>query len=88
MPAYAVESIRPGGKIEVVSGRDRRRRVTIERGATHSPRGPLLQVRGLPFSMNSTLVNQFAGRWDPVARCWSLPMSRGIALRAYLYDNF
>lgn len=88
MLAYAIESVRPGGKIEVVSGRNRRRRATIERGATNSPRGPLLQVRGLPFSMNAILVNQFAGRWDPVAHCWSLPTSRGIALRAYLHDNF
>jgi len=83
---YATEVALPDGRIEIISGRSRRK-VLIEPGSSHSPRGPLLQVSGHPFAMNGTLNAHFGGRWDPVTRTWMVPASKGIALRAYLAEH-
>jgi len=85
-PRYATELALPDGRIEVISRRSRRR-VLIEPGSSQSPRGPLLQVSGHPFAMNGTLNARFGGCWDPVTRTWMVPVSKGIALRAYLAEH-
>lgn len=84
---HATEVALPDGRIEITSGRSRRR-VIIEQGSSDSPQGRLVRVVGLPFDMNIVLKTQYAGRWDPVTRSWTLPASKGIALRAYLHDHF
>jgi len=84
---YAVEHHLPGGRIEVTSGRSRRK-LLIEPGTTRSLQGALLHLSGLPRAMNATINKMFSGRWDPVTRTWTVPKSKGVALRAYLAEHF
>jgi len=84
---YAVEHHLPGGRIEVTSGRSRRE-LLIEPGTTRSLQGALLHLSGLPRAMNATINKMFSGRWDPVTRTWTVPKSKGVALRAYLAEHF
>ncbi|RYG75283.1 MAG: hypothetical protein EON59_18385 [Alphaproteobacteria bacterium] len=84
---FAQESFHPDGRIEIVSRRSRRK-LLIELGTTRSLQGALLHLSGLPRSMNITINQMFSGRWDPVTRTWTVPKSKGIALRAYLAEHF
>ena len=84
---FAQESFYPGGRIEIVSRRSRRK-LLIEPGSTASKQGALLHLIGLPRAMNATINAMFAGRWDSVTRTWTVPLSKGVALRAYLAEHF
>ncbi len=84
---YAVERYLPGGRIEVTSARSRRK-LLIEPGTTRSLQGALLHISGLPRAMNATINRMFAGRWDPVTRTCTVPLSKGVALRSYLAEHF
>lgn len=84
---YATEKLLPGGRIEINSSCSHRRKIIIEPAFSNSPFGALLRVRGASFSMNSTL-KQYGGNWDPITRSWTVPAAKGIALRAYLCENF
>lgn len=83
----AQESFHRGGRIEIASRRSRRT-LLIEPGTTRSLQGPLLHLSGLPRAMNATINRMFSGRWDPVTRTWTVPLSKGVALRAYLAEHF
>lgn len=87
VPGHATEVALPDGRIEISSGRSRRK-ILIEPGTSNSPRGRLLRVSGHPFSMNSTLNTRFGARWDPATRTWTVSASQGLALRAYLFEHF
>ncbi|HWT19435.1 MAG TPA: hypothetical protein VN280_11005 [Variovorax sp.] len=82
---YATETALPDGRIEI-SGARSRRKVLIEPGSTNAWRGPLLRVSGHSRAMNATINKRFAGQWDPITRTWTVPASKGIALRAYLAE--
>ncbi|MEJ1165561.1 hypothetical protein V9K97_17770 [Variovorax sp. CCNWLW186] len=84
---YAVEHHLPGGRIEVASARSRRK-LLIEPGSAVSLQGALLHLVGLPRAMNATINRMFCGRWDPATRTWTVPKSKGVALRAYLAEHF
>lgn len=84
---FATEQLLPSGRIEIISHRSRRK-VLIEPGTTRSARGPLLQVSGHPREMNAPINRLFDGRWDPITRTWAVPVSKGLALRAYLFEHF
>lgn len=83
----AHESFLPCGRIEIVSRRSRRK-LLIEPGSTASVQGALLHLNGLPRAMNPTITRMFRGRWDPMTRTWTVPLSKGVALRAYLAEHF
>lgn len=84
---YAHESFLPGGRIEILSRRSRRK-LLIEPGSTASVQGALLHLNGLPRAMNPTISRMFRGRWDPATRTWTVPLAKGVALRAYLAEHF
>ena len=84
---YAVEQHLPDGRIEVTSAHSHRK-LLIEPGTTASLQGALLHLVGLPRAMNATINRMFCGRWDPVTHTWTVPKSKGVALRAYLAEHF
>lgn len=86
-PRHATEVALPDGRIEISSGRSRKK-ILIEPGTSNSPRGRLLRVSGHPVSMNSSLRARFGARWDPATRTWTVPASQGLAVRAYLFEHF
>ena len=85
-PRYASETHLPDGRIEITSGRSRRK-VLIEPGSAKSWQGALVHVSGHPRAMNATINRMYGGRWDPVTRTWTVPKSNGIALRAYFAEH-
>lgn len=87
-PLDATEVHLPGGRIEIISHRSRGRRIIIEPSVSSSPLGGLLRLHGISFDMNDMLKRRYGGRWDPISRCWVIPTSKGIALRAYLCEHF
>lgn len=87
-PLNATETRLSDGRIEINSHRSPRRRIVIEPGSSSSPLGPLLRLHGVSFSMNDMLKRRYAGKWDPVTLCWTIPASKGVALRAYLCEHF
>jgi hypothetical protein len=87
-PLNATETRLPGGRIEITSHRSSRRKIIIEPGSSSSPLGALLRLHGVAFSMNDMLKRHYGGRWDPIGLCWTIPASKGIALRAYLCEYF
>lgn len=87
-PLNATETRLPGGRIEITSHRSPGRKIIIEPGSGSSPVGGLLRLYGVSFTMNDLLKRRYAGRWDPITACWTIPVTKGIALRAHLCEYF